>query len=181
MRAGFHIPEVLSVLLAGVAFACSDNKSTSSDESADASRWGEACQAEHVGDYVAGAGVPEQECVDIINAYRAKHAQPALARWESAESCVRSQAEADATATDAHAGFGNCGELAQNTCPGWPSVETVLGGCLLNMYCEGPSQSGQWDNAHGHHMNMVSNDYTQVACGFYPMSDGSYWVNIDFK
>ena len=34
---------------------------------------------------------------------------------------------------------------------------------------------------HGHHQNMVAPDYTKVACGFFQMQDGSWWVNINFQ
>jgi uncharacterized protein YkwD len=164
-----------AVLAALGILACSNNDSTSSKQ------WGEVCITEYQGLFSYDVSTPEQSCVELINQYRAELNQPPLARWTDGEACAASEASTDAASNDAHGAFGQCGEMAQNTCPGWGSVDSVLGGCLLGMYCEGPSPSGNWDMNHGHHMNMVSNGYTMVACGFYQMSDGQYWVNMNFK
>ncbi|MGC4065248.1 MAG: hypothetical protein QM784_11490 [Polyangiaceae bacterium] len=160
-----------SLLLAVTLQACSKTED----------HWGESCISEYQGRFDYDANAPEASCVEVINKYRSEMGQAPLTRWTDGELCARNEAEEDATTNTAHGAFGTCGEMAQNSCPGWGSVDAVLGGCLLDMYCEGPSSSGKWDTDHGHHMNMVNSGYSQVACGFHQMSDGQYWVNINFK
>lgn len=156
-------------------FACS----TGCDGTA--SNWGETCVTEREGRYSYDSSAPEQSCVDLINSYRAELGKAPLSRWNAGEGCAVTEATSDAASDEAHGAFGACGELAQNTCPKFASVDSVLGGCLLAMFCEGPSPSGKWDSSHGHHMNMLNGDYTMVACGFYRQTDGRYWVNMNFK
>ena len=36
-------------------------------------------------------------------------------------------------------------------------------------------------STHGHYINMSSTQYTQVACGFYTLSDGQVWATQDFQ
>jgi hypothetical protein len=45
------------------------------------------------------------------------------------------------------------------------------------MWNEGPGSF----SGHGHYINMSSSTYTQVACGFYVMSDGHVWANQNFR
>jgi hypothetical protein len=33
---------------------------------------------------------------------------------------------------------------------------------------------------HGHWINMTMTNYSWVACGFYKMSSGAYWMNQNF-
>jgi uncharacterized protein YkwD len=175
------VPTILSmrvsiaILTTTLLLACESSSSENNKE------WGDVCVADYKGRFSYDINTQEQSCVTLINQYRSEMGQPPLSRWSDGESCAESEASKDAAANDAHGAFGECGEMAQNTCPGWGSVDSVLGGCLLSMFCEGPSPSGNWDAAHGHHMNMVNSGYTKVACGFYAMSDGSYWVNMNFK
>jgi uncharacterized protein YkwD len=175
------VPKILSTRVSTTAliicssFACDNSGSESNQE------WGDTCIANYEGRFEYDVNAKEQSCVDLINQYRKEMGQPPLSRWSDGETCAQTEASKDAAADDAHGAFGECGEMAQNTCPSWGSVDSVLSGCLLSMFCEGPSPSGKWDNAHGHHMTMVSTQYTKVACGFYAMSDGSYWVNINFQ
>jgi uncharacterized protein YkwD len=168
----YALPNACSWLLLVVTLqACSNTEN----------QWGESCVSEYQGQFEYDVSAPEASCVALINHYRAEMGKAPLERWTDGEACARAEAEKDAATETAHGAFGDCGEMAQNSCPGWGSVDAVLGGCLLNMYCEGPSSSGHWDMAHGHHMNMVSTSYTQVACGFQQTSDGQYWVNVNFK
>jgi hypothetical protein len=147
----------------------------------DDSKWGELCVSEYQDRFAYDATQPEQSCVALINQYRAEMGRPPLSRWTDGEDCARSEAAEDEASGRAHESFGQCSEMAQNSCPVWDSVDSVLGGCLLGMFCEGPSSSGKWDNDHGHHMSMTHDGYTQVACGFHLMSNGKYWVNMNFK
>ncbi len=120
------------------------------------------------------SGDATQTCVDTINQYRATLGLPAYARWTSGESCVDGQAQADSQSGTAHSAFGQCGEFAQNECPGWPGPPaSMIGSCLQMMWAEGPGG--------GHYDNMSSTQYTQVACGFYVTGDGSVWATQDFK
>ena len=118
-----------------------------------------------------------QDCVDSINAFRATESLPPLERWTAQESCVDNQSRLDSESGVAHGAFGDCGERAQNECPGWGSVEQILSGCLSSMWAEGP---GEPYSEHGHYLNM-SGDYTKVACGFYETPDGEFWHIEDFQ
>ncbi len=117
------------------------------------------------------------DCVARINAFRATEGKPALARWVEQESCTDTQSAADST-SGAHANFGDCSENAQNTCPGWGSIDQVIEGCLQMMWDEGP---GEPFSEHGHYLNMSSTNYSKVACGFFEMPNGKIWHNHNFK
>ena len=126
-----------------------------------------------------------QECVDRINAFRATLGLPPYERWTAQEGCSDSQAQADAASMNAHGNFGMCTENAQNTCPGYPSLSSVTGQCLDQMWAEGPPPTtpctGQCFQDHGHYLNMSSTKFTRVACGFANMSNGRVWANQNFK
>ena len=126
----------------------------------------------------AGAGssssTAEGLCVNTINDYRASVGVPALARWYSAEPCVDDQAYSDSQSGQAHGAFGQCGEWAQNECPGWPSPpEGMIEDCLAMMWAEGPGG--------GHYENMKNEDSTMVACGFYDTGNQGVWAVQDFR
>jgi hypothetical protein len=119
-----------------------------------------------------------QDCVDIINMYRATIGVPALARLPSQEVCVGQQAQKDYQANTPHSAFGMCGEFGQNECPGWPGPpDSMIGQCLAMMWAEGP---GPFNMGHGHYDNMSSTSYTKVACGYYVLTNGSVWATQDF-
>jgi hypothetical protein len=119
-----------------------------------------------------------QLCVDTINMYRATLGLPPYARWTDAESCADAEALADGQSNTPHGTFGMCGEWAQNECPGWPSPpEQSLPGCLAQMWAEGP---GEDFNLHGHYINMSSEQYTRVACGFADVG-GKMWMVQNFQ
>ncbi len=124
-----------------------------------------------------GDGSIQAACVARINAFRATEGKPPLARWVDGEACADQQSQDDANGGGAHGNFGACGEFAQNTCPNWGSTDTVIQGCLQQMWDEGP---GEPFSEHGHYINMSSTQYTQVACGFYIGPDG-VWSNQNFK
>ena len=122
----------------------------------------------------SGSADATQACVDAINQYRASIGRPPYTRWTSAESCVDGQAQADSASGNPHSAFQQCGEFAQDECPGWPGPPgTMITQCLAQMWAEGPGG--------GHYDNMSSTQYTQVSCGFYVLSDGSVWATQDFK
>lgn len=118
------------------------------------------------------------QCVEAINAYRATLSLPPYTRWKAGEACADDEARQDSQTGTAHGAFGQCGEHAQNECPGWPSVEATVTGCLDMMWAEGP---GEPFSAHGHYINMSSTQYTEVACGFYEMPSGSVWAVQNFR
>ena len=64
-------------------------------------------------------GTAEQQCVDIINNYRATLDLPPYARWTDQEACASSEAASDSQSGTAHGAFGMCKESAQNECPGY--------------------------------------------------------------
>jgi hypothetical protein len=119
-----------------------------------------------------------QLCVDTINMYRATLGLPPYQRWTDAEVCSDTEAQLDGESNTPHGSFGMCGEFAQNECPGWPAPpETMIEGCLAQMWAEGP---GDDFNLHGHYINMSSESYTQVACG-YAIVNGEVWAVQNFK
>ena len=141
-----------------------------------------------------------QQCVDEINMYRATLMKPPLARGTPAqEACSDMGAKQDGDSGQAHGSAGNCPGLGgQDTCPGWgvggftgnATLGDALTSCLDQMWAEGPPPAGTSDQQciadyqncflkHGHYMNM-SGDYGVVACGFYEMSDGKWWMNQNF-
>jgi len=128
----------------------------------------------------SGATTPEQLCLDTINQYRATLGLKPYLRWGSKEACADGQAQSDSASGTAHGAFGQCTESAQNECPGWPGPpEQMIPQCLAMMWAEGP---GADFGTHGHYINMSSTSYTEVACGFYTMSDGTtVWAVQDFK
>jgi hypothetical protein len=117
-----------------------------------------------------------QDCVDKINSYRATLGLSPYQRWAEQESCADSEAASDGASGTAHGAFPRCGESAQNECPGWPSVQACIEGCLDMMWAEGP---GPWEG-HGHYINMSSTSYTRVACGFAAVG-GGIWAVQDFR
>ena len=119
------------------------------------------------------------QCVADINQHRATLGLPALKRWTSAEACSDKEATSDSMTGKAHGAFGQCGEWAQNECPGWPGPPLAqLPGCLQMMWDEGPENGD--GKQHGHYVNMTNKQYTQVACGF-SSATGSWWGVQNFQ
>ncbi len=128
----------------------------------------------------AGSGPidPEQLCVDTINTYRATLGLPPFQRWTAAESCSDKEALSDATTMKTHGAFGSCGEWGQNECPGWQGPpEQMIPQCLAMMWAEGP---GEFNQGHGHYLNMTSKSFTKVAWGFPGKGAGNLWAVQDF-
>jgi hypothetical protein len=127
-------------------------------------------------------GDPELDCVQRINQLRWDcQCLPPLQRWSEGESCADQHAEYDSTRSP-HAGIGagicSPGGWAQNECPSWGSIDSVITGCLQSMWDEGP---GEPYEDHGHYINMTNPDYTMVACGFYETPDGKVWSVQNFQ
>ncbi|MBI1944779.1 MAG: hypothetical protein HYS27_03735 [Deltaproteobacteria bacterium] len=122
-------------------------------------------------------GDAHQDCVTRINQFRAEcQCLPPLQRWTSGEDCADRMAESDHDSGQAHgaAGQGMCEwGSGQNECPGWGSVDDVIGGCLQMMWDEGPGENF-W--AHGHYLHMSSLEKTHVACGFFDGPNGTWAV-----
>jgi hypothetical protein len=122
-----------------------------------------------------------QACVDGINQYRATLGLKPYARWTSAESCADGQARSDSQSGTAHGAFTSgttCGAFAQNECPNWSSVGSIVTHCLQQMWYEGP---GSGSEAHAHYINMSSMKYSSVACGFYVTPQGAVWGVQNFR
>jgi hypothetical protein len=150
----------------------------------------------------AGSGATGDEfeaeriaCVETINMYRATLSLPPLARASrELEACSDMGAKKDGDANAPHSSAGDCRPLgAQNTCPGYPArngdVTASLNQCLMQMWAEGEPPNGVdaciMDRSgcfqmHGHWINMQSATSKQVACGFYKMANGRYWMNQNF-
>ena len=77
------------------------------------------------------------------------------------------------------------GQIAQDECPGWPSNDQVISGCLQQMWNEGPPPSEPCDGAcfqaHGHFINMSSTTSKRVACGFATDAQGAIWAVQNFS
>jgi hypothetical protein len=119
-------------------------------------------------------------CVSLINKHRATvSGLTPYERWTDAEVCASEEAKSDAASGVAHGAFPQCGESAQNECPGWAGKpEEIIGGCLDMMWAEGP---GEDFATHGHYINMSSKEYTKVACGFFILDNGDVWAIQNFK
>jgi hypothetical protein len=121
----------------------------------------------------------QQLCVDEINAYRATLGLYPYERWEEGEACADDECRQDSESGLAHGAFGQCGEWAQNECPGWPQpIDGSIQDCLAMMWAEGP---GEDFSVHGHYINMSSESYTEVACGYYITPAGDYWAIQNFR
>jgi hypothetical protein len=84
--------------------------------------------------------------------------------------------------------------VAQNTCPSWPvdpgsTLTASMQGCFDMMWAEGAPPQGVEAciadatgcyQMHGHWITMATQQATVVACGFYLMPDGTYWMNQNF-
>lgn len=117
-------------------------------------------------------------CVDTINHYRTMVGLASLARWTDAEACANGQSQSDSASGIGHGSFTQCGEVAQNECPGWSGTTTsASNGCLGAMWNEGPGIG----EAHAHYVTMSNTNYTMVACGFYTTATGLLWSVQDFK
>jgi len=137
-----------------------------------------------------------QACVEHINMYRATlNLAPLKRATPEQELCSDNGAKTDGDTGKAHGSAGSCKGLGgQNTCPGYPvragsTLTATLKGCLDQMWAEGePPQGVQpciQDRTgcflmHGHWINMSMANYGTVACGFYKMANGRYWMNQNF-
>jgi hypothetical protein len=137
-----------------------------------------------------------QACVDQINMYRATRMLAPLKRGTpEQEKCSDEGAKKDGDSGQAHGSAGSCRGLGgQNTCPGYPvrsgsTLTATLAGCIDQMWAEGEPANGVdaciadrtgCFQMHGHWINMSMASYKVVACGFYKMSNGRYWMNQNF-
>lgn len=147
----------------------------------------------------AGMGEFEAErqaCVDTINMYRATLMLAPLKRGTpEQETCSDAGAKKDGDANAAHSSAGSCRGLGgQNTCPGYPvsagsTLTKTLQSCLQQMWAEGEPPVGTQAciqdstgcfQKYGHWINMSMANYGTVACGFYKMTNGRYWMNQNF-
>ena len=130
-------------------------------------------------DSATGAATVEDTCVDTINMYRATLGLPAYAHDTSKDACADGQGKSDSMSGTAHGAFGQCGEFAQDECPGWPAPpEGMIKNCLTQMWAEGP---GSDFSTHGHYINMSSSSYTMASCGFYTTPDNQVWAVQNFR
>jgi hypothetical protein len=133
-------------------------------------------------DAVGDAGALSDLCITKVNAYRATVGAPPLARNIDNEACAADQARKGATdlrttgKTVFHAYFGQCKEAYQNEC--WYSVDSpdaVMDWCLDAFWKEGPPETGI-----NHYSVMSDPASTTMACGFFHMEGGGYWMTQDY-
>jgi hypothetical protein len=145
-----------------------------------------------------------QTCVDEINMYRATLPSLKVLKRASVaqEMCSDKGAQMDGDSGQAHgsARAGLCtatGLGSEDTCPGWgvggfsgnASVADALKGCLKAMWAEGEppvsramcvqDYAGCFEK-YGHYLNMSDPGVGSVACSFYHMKNGQWWMNQDF-
>lgn len=145
-------------------------------------------------------------CVAEINMYRAtlpdKMLMPLKRATPEQEECAQRGAQMDGDSMQGHGAFraGLCTSQrfgAENSCPGYPvggfggggTLADTFKACMKQMWAEGeppvPRQECIQDAAgcfeqHGHYMNMTDPNLGSVACSFYKMKDGRYWMSQDF-
>ncbi|HVJ18460.1 MAG TPA: CAP domain-containing protein [Polyangiaceae bacterium] len=118
-----------------------------------------------------------QLCVARTNDYRARSGIAPVSRRADREGCGDGEARSDSVTRTAHGAFGQCGERAQNECPGWAGApEDVIERCLAMMFAEGPGPGA----AHGHYTNMMDRNFRSVACGMFRTGSGELWVVQNF-
>ena len=135
------------------------------------------------------------ECLKIINEYRATENKPALTlAAEEKQTCTDKQAADDLKENSAHGHFRACDEWAQNTGPNvnlkWKSDTVEIAKYYLNMMWDEKKliESGERDpnkdedySYIGHYLNMSSTKYKTVSCGFATNSDNTTgWLNVNF-
>jgi Cysteine-rich secretory protein family len=124
-----------------------------------------------------------QTCINLINAKRATLKLAPLARWQAGESEVAAEVAADAKNGTPHGAIREAYKqhfyAAQNECQNSrPDMPAMIQTCIDDMWAEGPdNHDGQ---THGHYENMVSPDYSAVACGFALAPNGELWSAQDF-
>lgn len=118
-----------------------------------------------------------ERCLQKTNDYRATKGLPPVTARTDRDACTDGQAQSDATQGEPHGAYGQCGELAQNECPGWKGTpESIVDSCLAAMFAEGPGTGP----SHGHYSNLMNPSYTSLSCGFFVAADGSVWMTQDF-
>jgi hypothetical protein len=145
-----------------------------------------------------------QTCVDEINMYRATLPSLKALKRASApqEMCSDKGAQMDGDSGQAHgsARAGLCTSVglgSEDTCPGWgvggftgnATVADALKGCLKSMWAEGEppvsramcvqDYAGCFEK-YGHYLNMSDPGVGSVACSFFHMKNGQWWMNQDF-
>lgn len=157
------------VLSLGLTLGCSDGAGSGDDAGGSGSGTGGVSDS---------SGDARQRRVDRTNELRATRGLAPIPRLASAEACVDGQAKSDSESGQAHGAFDACLNqvkswrgVAQNECPGYPSVDAALVDCLNAMWAEGPGG--------GHYDNMVG-DSTHTACGLYTTPKGEVWMIQDF-
>jgi hypothetical protein len=147
-----------------------------------------------------------QTCVDEINMYRATLTSAMLKPLKRAsaaqEMCSDQGAQMDGDSMQAHgsAKAGLCSKVgltSEDTCPGWgvgartgnATIADALKSCLKSMWGEGEPPVSRamcqqdYQNCflkYGHYLNMSDPNVGSVACSFYKMMNGQYWMNQDF-
>lgn len=113
-------------------------------------------------------------CWSTINEYRKSIGLAPYERWIEAEACSDESAKRDAERNQPHGSLGNCGEVAQNECPGNPGpAKDGIPVCLAMMWDEGPGG--------GHYDSMTSTRYKKAACGVFVTESGAFWSVQNFR
>lgn len=197
----------LLAIVTSILLACGDSSSGPVNEeqpasSAKASSSSEATanSSSSIGDVSSSSATAEskdwrEECLDIINQYRATEGtKPLTLAPETKQTCTDKQAAADLKSNKAHGHFGDCGEFAQNSGPNinlsWKGTESDIVNYYLKMMWDEKDliTSGKRDPEKkedysyiGHYLNMSNTKYSSVACGIAKSSDGKTgWLNINF-
>lgn len=124
-----------------------------------------------------------------INEYRATIGLRALSKWKDGENCADYEAKQDSEPNKPHDSMNTrnapCKEVAQSTCPRYPSIENAYSTCLPSMWKEGPPPLqpcvGSCYAKYGNYINIANKNYTKVAVGIYRTSDNKVWINLNFQ
>jgi len=124
-----------------------------------------------------------QQCVDLINQYRADHGASQLQRSSALESCAQAGAESDSQTGQPHGHFSstngcNGTAFAENEIPGWNiqqygSVAVILAEGTRMMMDEGPGG--------GHYENILRSSHTSAGCGIHVTANGEVWIVQNFR
>ena len=171
---------------------------TSSESKASSSSETKTSSSSEAKSSAGGSDTPKSwrdECLNIINEYRATEGKPALSlAAEEKQTCTDKQAANDLKDNSPHGHFRDCEEWAQNTGPNvnlkWKSDTVEIAKYYLDMMWDEKKliEKGERDPENdddysyiGHYLNMSSTKYKTVSCGFATNSDNTTgWLNVNF-
>jgi len=169
--------------LSSSGFSSSSGSPSSSSSSGSASSSGDSSSSSSSsGSSTSSNADAKKLCLSTVNQLRAtKGLSPLVesAELENDADAAPAYDQSHGGAIHSHARLLNVGENEyQESPPTDPS--TAAKKAVAAWWSEGPSPNGQFDEQHGHYMNLVNSGYTQGGCGF-GVINGWIYVYMDFK